>query len=95
MRHNLTDEEGGKVMNPAHPDEALERYDHHGPALHSPYAAAVEALKPHTAAGLQQLKGQLEDDPNHLHTHDATAHLTETQRHTFAELIQRKIKEEL
>ena len=24
MRHNLTDDEGGRVMNPTHPDEALE-----------------------------------------------------------------------
>lgn len=95
MRHNLTDEEGGRVTKPAHPDEALERYNYHGPALHSPYAAAVEMLKPHTAAGLQELQLQLADDPNHLHTHDATAHLTEAQRHTFAELVRHKIKEEL
>jgi len=95
MRHNLTDEEGGRVANPSHPDVAMERYDHHGPALHSPYAAAVAGLQPHTAAGLQQLQAQLADDPDHLHTHEATAHLTEAQRHTFTEIVQRKIKEEL
>ena len=72
-----------------------QRYDHHGPALHSPYAAAVKALQPHTASGLEQLQQQLADDPHHLHTHGATAHLSEAQRHTFAELIRRKIKEEL
>merc|ERR1719272_586207 len=75
VRHNLTDDEGGRVMNPTHPDEALERYDHHGPALHSPYAVAVEALQPHTASGLGQLQQQLADDPHHLHTRGATAHL--------------------
>ena len=95
MHHNLTDDEGGKVFNPAHPDEALERYDHHGPALHSPYAAVVQALQPHTEEGLQQLHEQLKEDPHHLHTHAATAGLSEVQRHTFAEVIKKKIKEEL
>ena len=56
---------------------------------------AVKALQPHTASGLEQLQQQLADDPHHLHTHGATAHLSEAQRHTFAELIRRKIKEEL
>ena len=52
-------------------------------------------MQPHTASGLQLLQQQLVDNPRHLHMHAATAHLSAAQRHTFAELIRRKIKEEL
>lgn len=90
-QHNLTDEEGGKVFDPSHPDVALERFDHHGPALHSPYAAAAAALKPHTNDGMAKLKELLRADETALHTHEATAHLTHKQRHNFAKLIHEKV----
>lgn len=97
IAHNLTDDENAKVHNPAHPDVALERYDHHGPALHSPYAAAVTELQAHTPDGLQQLQQLLAADAKALHSHDATAHLSEAQKQKFASLMHAKVfgKEEL
>ena len=37
-------------------------------------------LKPHTAAGLQELQLQLADDPNHLHTHSRWLHMPSPTR---------------
>ena len=89
----LTDAENHRyVPDPTHPNEASERFDgHHGPALHSPFAKAVQGLKAHTAEGIKALKALLMDDMQALHTHEATAHLSGEQRLKLSEIVQRRV----
>jgi len=91
MEEGLTDMEGKKEQDPKHPTTAAEEFGHHGPALHSPFAAAVKELRPHTPEGLLKLSALLKEDEAALHSHDATAHLTEEQRHTFAKIVHKKV----
>lgn len=89
----LTDAENHRhVPDPTHPTVASEKYDHHGPALRSPFAKAVQGLQAHTTDGIKALKALLADDMQALHTHDATAHLTDEQRHRLAQIVQRKVE---
>lgn len=88
----LTDTENHRhVPDPTHPSVASEKFDHHGPALHSPFAKAVQGLQAHTDDGIKALKALLMDDMQALHTHEATAHLTDEQRTKLVEIVQRKV----